>query len=293
MRHELSYVSLLLRLPFTLAAVLLGGALWWVTRRLFGNLGGYVALGFFCVSPPVIRAATSPGPEILTALGFFAAIYTAIGVAHSLQGPRRKWRPRILLLAGGFALVAASHSAAILIALPLAIIYMLYLAERRRTTVPLILVASVLGAFLLVFTCYGFRLDAFSYYFRSGAARLDLSLIPARHFFSAWSNAGLTLAAAAAAVLYLFTRRSHYFGNTVPLVIALILMPLVTTGVLGEPMLWALPFLLTFIGGVFADSLEGPRGSLFRWSVLALLALQTVLSLAVILEPSLTHALSR
>ena len=113
-----------------------GRSLWWVTRRLFGNPGGYVALGFFCVSPPVIRAATSPSPEILTALGFFAAIYTAIGVAHALQGPRRKWRPRILLLAAGFALVAASHSAAILIALPLAIILMLYLAERRRTTVP-------------------------------------------------------------------------------------------------------------------------------------------------------------
>ena len=28
----------------------------------------------------------------------------------------------------------------------------------------------------------------------------------------------------------------------------------------GSPWLWALPFLLTFVGGVFADAYEGPRG---------------------------------
>src|SRR5580698_6492446 len=53
MRHELSYVPFLLRFPFTMAALLLGGALWWVTRRLFGNSGGFVALAFYCVSPAI------------------------------------------------------------------------------------------------------------------------------------------------------------------------------------------------------------------------------------------------
>ncbi|MGB9418295.1 MAG: hypothetical protein WCB58_18425, partial [Acidobacteriaceae bacterium] len=103
MRHELSYVPFLLRFPFTMAALLLGGALWWVTRRLFGNSGGFVALAFYCVSPAIVAAGSQPNAEITTALGIFAAIYTAIGVAHAMQGPRRKWRPRIVLLAAALA----------------------------------------------------------------------------------------------------------------------------------------------------------------------------------------------
>ena len=38
-------------------------------------------------------------------------------------------------------------------------------------------------------------------------------------------------------------------------------MLLVMTGAPGTPWLWSLPFLLTFIGGVFADTYEGPRGT--------------------------------
>ncbi len=280
MRHELSYVNFLLHLPFTLAALVLGGALWWVTRRLFGNNGGYVALALYCCSPPVVRAATYPNAEILAALGFFAAIYTAMGVAHALQGPRRKWRPRIVLLALSFGTVAAAHSAAILIALPLAALFMVYVAERRRTIVPLILIVSTLGAILFVFICYAFHPDAFTYYFRSGAARMDWSYRPALRALVNLPNAGLTIASLAALVLYIPTRRSHYFGNTAPLLTALLLFPLVMTGVFGEPWLWALPFLLTFIAGVFADALESRHGKLFRYAVAAVILLQAALSLA-------------
>src|ERR1700761_452395 len=51
MRHELSHVALLLRLPFIFAALALGACLWWVTRRLYGNTGGYVALALYCFAP--------------------------------------------------------------------------------------------------------------------------------------------------------------------------------------------------------------------------------------------------
>ena len=44
LRHQLPFILLLLRLPFLLAGCMLGGGLWWVTRRLYGNLGGYIAL---------------------------------------------------------------------------------------------------------------------------------------------------------------------------------------------------------------------------------------------------------
>ncbi len=286
MRHELSYVRLLLRLPFIFAAFVLAGALWWVTRRLFGNAGGFIALAFYCVSPAAVRAATSPNSEILTALGFFAAVYTAMGVAHALQGPPRKWRPRIVLLAGGFGIVAASHSAAVLIVVPLAALFMVYLAERRRTAIPLILLASILGAFALLFASYGFRPDALSYYFRSGAARLALSYAPARHALLSLPNAGLTIAASAAVVLYLSVRRSWYFGNTAPLLVALILLGLLTTGSVGEPWFWAFPFLFTFIAGVFADALETRHRRIFLIAVIATVALQACLSIAALANPA-------
>jgi hypothetical protein len=76
--------------------------------------------------------------------------------------------------------------------------------------------------------------------------------------------------------LYLSARRSRYFGNTTPLLCALALFPLVITGTSGAPWLWALPFLLTFVGGVFADAYEGPRGRLALGVAGAIVLLQAV-----------------
>jgi len=127
---------------------------------------------------------------------------------------------------------------------------------------------------VFVFACYGFSPDAFSYLFRSAAGLLWVSLDPARRFFSTLANAGITVAAGAALALFLGLRKSRYFGNTTPLLCALILMVLVMTGAPGAPWLWALPFLLTFIGGVFADAYEGPRGRLALGAAGAILLLQ-------------------
>jgi hypothetical protein len=105
---------------------------------------------------------------------------------------------------------------------------------------------------------------------------VGLSLDPARRFFSTLSNAGITISAAAALALYLSVRKSRYFGNSVPLIYASILILLVMTGAPGSPWLWALPFLLTFIGGVFADAYEGPRGRLAMGAAGAIVLLQAV-----------------
>lgn len=51
LRHQLTHILLLLRLPFLLAGCVLGAGLWWVTRRLYGNFGGYTALALYCFSP--------------------------------------------------------------------------------------------------------------------------------------------------------------------------------------------------------------------------------------------------
>ena len=54
-RHELFSVKYLLHLPFVFFAIWLGGGLWWVSRRLFGNEGGFFALGLYCFCPAVVR----------------------------------------------------------------------------------------------------------------------------------------------------------------------------------------------------------------------------------------------
>jgi hypothetical protein len=193
-----------------------------------------------------------------------------------MQGPRRKWRPRIVLLIAAFGLAAAAHIAALPVAALLGLVAMAWVAEGRRSQVlPAVLIA-VVGALLMVFACYGFSPDAFSYVFRSGAGFLWVSLDPGRRFFSALGNAGVTLASAAALVLYLALRKARYFGNTAPLFCASVLMLLVTKGVPGAPWLWALPFLLTFVGGVWADAYEGPRGRLALAAVGAIVLLQAV-----------------
>jgi hypothetical protein len=277
LRHQMTHVLLLLRLPFLAAGCVLGGGLWWVTRRLYGNLGGYVALALYCFSPPVLKACLSPSPEILAALGIYGGIYTCIGVAHAMQGPRTKWRPRIILLTVVLGIAAAAHIVALPVAAFLGLILMLWIAEGRRSQIlPVVLIASG-GALVLLFACYGFSPDAFSYVFRSGAGFLSVSLEPLQRLFTMPSVAGIIVAAGAAVLLYLGIGRSRYFGNTAPLICFVLLVLLETKGVPAAPWLWALPFLLTFIGGVFADAFESERRKIFIAAAASLVILQVVI----------------
>jgi len=279
LRHQLPYVLLLLRLPFLFAGCVLGGALWWVTRRLYGNLGGYMALALYCFSPAILKACVTPGPEMLAAVGVYGGVYTCVGVAHAMQGPRRKWRPRIVLLTVLFGVAAAAHIAALPIVALLGLAMMLWVAEGRRSQVLPVVMMAAGGALVLVFTSYGFSPDAFSYLFRSAAGFLSFSLDPARRLLLNLSSAGVTIAAGAACVLYLGVRRSRYFGNTAPLLCFLLIVVLVTTGIPSSPWLWALPFLLTFIGGVFADAYESSRRRLALAAGGAIVLLQVVFCL--------------
>ena len=277
LRHQVTHILLLLRLPFLFAGFLLGGCIWWVTRRLYGNLGGYTALALYCFSPAVLKACVTPEPEVLAALGIYGGIYTCIGVAHAMQGPRRRWRPRIILLTLIFGTAAAAHIVALPVTTLLGLLAMLWVAEGHRTQCLPVVLAASLGALLILFACYGFSPDAYSYVFRSGAAFVSFSIDPARRFFGTLGNGGITVAVCAAVVLYLAVRRSRYFGDTTPLFCALFLMALVMTGSPGSPWLWSLPFLLTFVGGVFADAYESPRGRLALSAAASILLLQIVL----------------
>ena len=70
---------------------------------------------------------------------------------------------------------------------------------------------------------------------------------------------------------------------------ALALLPLVTTQTVTQPWLWALPFLFTFAGGVFADVLESRYRKLFL--ALAALILITQAALCVAMLPAIAQAL--
>lgn len=280
MRHEVGAIKVLLRLPFMLAGLALGACLWWVTRRLFGNEGGYISLALFCFMPGVVRTSTFPNNEILAAFGLFSVIYTAIGVSHALQGPRRKWRPRIVLLTVALGFTAAAHIAAFAVALFFTVAFMAWVAEGRRAYIPTLLIVWVLGAFFLLFASYAFHADAFSYVFRSAAGRMWISLEGAKRFFEDSANAAFTVALAGSLALYAASRRSRYFGNTAPLLVGAPVMVLVTTGVPSQTWLWALPFLIAFVGGVFADALETRSRKAFLLATGFVLVAQAGLCLA-------------
>src|SRR5664280_579216 len=134
-RHQLASVVFLIHLPFVLFAVWLGGGLWWVSRRLLGNEGGFLALALYCFCPAVLRMAVTPNNDLLAMWGLYGLVYAAIGVAHAMQGPKRKWKPRIALLTIALGLTAAAQVFAAILGLVAALIFMIYLAERRRSYV--------------------------------------------------------------------------------------------------------------------------------------------------------------
>jgi hypothetical protein len=275
-RHQLTWVKFLMHVPFALFAVWLGGGLWWVARRLFGNEGGFLALGLYSFCPAVVMMAVRPNNDILAMWGLYGVVYTAIGVAHAMQGPRRKWRPRIVLLTLALGLTAAAHVFAAILGFLAALAFMLYVAEFRRSYVMQILVLAGVGALAIPFASYGFRPAAFSYVFTGGAARFWFSLDAVRRFAGSSANVPVMTAVGVALAIYLASRRSRYFGNTTPLLMVLALATLYTTQTVTAPWLWGLPFLFTFVGGVFADALESRYRRLFLLLTGTVLAAQAM-----------------
>ena len=264
-RHvvSLSTVKWLMHLPFVFMAMWLGGGLWWVARRLFGNEGGFFALALYVFSPEVVRYSIAPNNELLAMWGLYGLIYTAIGVAHAMQGPRRKWKPRIALLSVALGLTATAHLLAAMVGFVASVVLMFYLAERRRSAVLLILTYAAIGAGLVELVFYSFRLQAFTYVFTGGAGRFWFTTNGVRAYLHDMANWPTLIAVAVALLLFAGVRRSRYFGNTVPLVMYFVIAFLETTQVHSSPWLWALPFLFTFVGGVFADVLETKQRKLY------------------------------
>ena len=92
-------------------------------------------------------------PEILAAWGSFGAIFTAIAVAHTLYAPREVilWNWRRIVLLGISLAIAVGSQFSMIIVVPIALAFLLYLAPIRRPAALIIWTAACLLALLVAF----------------------------------------------------------------------------------------------------------------------------------------------
>jgi len=274
------------RLPFLACGLFLGASLWYVARRLCGNTGGFLALTLYCFSPSMIQASAvwHTEPEILAAWGSFGAIFTAIAVAHTLYAPREVilWNWRRIVLLGVSLAIAVGSQFSMIIVVPLALAFMLYLAPIRRSAALTIWIAACLLALILLFATYFLHFHAFSESMRHasfwGATWRSFTvrgvyIQVTREILRACPALALLLPVAV--ITYILWRRTRYFGNTAPGLVALLFIALgmAHPHVAGAGFLLAsIPFILIFVSGVLADLMETPARPLVTASVWGLLA---------------------
>src|ERR1700678_2257140 len=225
------------RVPFLAFGLLLGASLWYVSRRLCGNAGGFLALTLYSFSPAMLQASAvwHAEPEILAAWGSFGAIFTAIAVAHTLYAPREvilwNWR-RIVLLGISLAIAVGSQFSTIIV-VPIALAFLLYLAPVRRGAAFTIWAAACLVACLILFAIYFFHPHAFIEGMRHASfwgATWRGFAVPAVYREVALqilrACPAFVLLIPVAIGVYLAWPRTRYFGNTAPLLVGLLFIAL-------------------------------------------------------------------
>ena len=288
-----SLQPLLAATPYLFFGVMLGASLWYVARRLYGNAGGYIALAFYCFSPAMIvnvAGAQSVG-EMGAVWGAFGTVFTAIAVAHTLYAPREvvlwNWR-RILLLGLSLALAAGNQFSLAVLALVI-LPLMFWVTPVRPHAVLAIWTTAIAVAVLLLFAAYFFEpalfwqgmLHARWINFEPAAFGMSVS------YRNAWqtifvSSPPLMLALPVALIVYFGWKRTHYFGNTAPLLIALLMLilALAAPSFPGQGFhLTMLVFLFVLVSGVFADLLETTQSLLVTAGLCGLLSASAVWNL--------------
>ena len=270
------YWSWLTRAPYLLFGLLLGGSLWYVSRRLYGNAGGYIALALYCFSPGMIRASALwfVPPEMAAVWGAFGAVFTAIAVAHTLYAPREVvlWNWRRILLLGLSLLLAVGSQFSLLVLVPVALGFMLYVAPTRRAAAALIWAAACAIGLLLLYACYFFQARTFwqamchaSFLGVAGSAFAMPGAYGKTLAELGQGSPALMVALPVGLIAYLAWPRARYFGNAAPLLVSLLFV-LLRVGTPHHPGLGfelvALPFLFVFVAGISSDLLESSARSL-------------------------------
>jgi hypothetical protein len=261
------------RLPFVIIGVLLGSSLWYVSRRLFGNVGGFIALSLYVFTPPLLQRSATVQPSILAAWSSFGIIFTSIAVSHTLYAPREvvlwNWK-RIVLLGISLALAMAAQPVLAVLA-PAGLAFLIYLVpERRRESIIIFAVACVV-AVILAIALYRFQPSEF---LRSLTGIGWREFSPELLFRGlTWSLLGLFLLRIPAVLLLFFVavatflawKRPRYFGPASALIVwALLILAGITFPHMGgyDLFLVSLPFAYVFLAGVFADLLETRQAGL-------------------------------
>jgi len=227
-------------------------------------------------------------------LGIFGTIFVAIAAAHTLYAPAgaalselwSRWR-RIILLGLAIALAVGSGFWAISL-IGLSFAFMLYLVPERWKASLGVVLSSCAVAALLLLASVAFHPRALAaaitqWRFLSFSDELLRAYVTGVH---SQGNAILLVLAAIALVAYCAWNRCRYFGNTAPL-LALLVVTALGLGAFADVFvgpfpLRATPFLYVFIGGVFADLLEGRWRNAFGILLLGLLAGYAVGSVAAV-----------
>src|SRR5271166_6330132 len=286
------------KLPFLACGVFLGASLWYVARRLCGNTGGLVALTLYCFSPSLIQASAvwHTEPEIAAAWGAFGTIFTAIAVAHTLYAPREVvlWNWRRIVLLGVSLAIAVGSQFSMIVVVPLALAFMFYVAPIRRAAALTIWAAACLVAFVLLFATYFFHPHTFLQGMQHasfwGATWRSFTVLAVyRRVGSLILRAcpAFALLLPAAIATYFAWPRTRYFGNTAPLLLALLFIGLgiAHPRVAGAGFLLAsVPFLFVFVSGVLADLMETPARTLVTACVWALVGAYILWSLSALVE---------
>jgi hypothetical protein len=287
-----NYWRWLPRIPFLACGLFLGASLWYVARRLCGNTGGFVALTFYCFSPSLIQASAvwHTEPEIVAAWGAFGTIFTALAVAHTLYAPREVvlWNWRRILLLGISLAIAVGSQFSLIVLVPMALGFLLYVAPVRRQAGFAIWIAACVVGFVLLSAMYFFHAHAFAESMRHaefwGATWRGFTVLGVYKQVAVQivrASPAMALGLPVALVTYAAWPRTRYFGNTAPLLVAVLFLGLG----MAHPhlagagfLLAAFPFLFIFVSGVLADLLETKYRFLLMVYTVAILALSAVWS---------------
>ena len=273
------------RLPFLACGVFLGASLWYVARRLCGNTGGFVALIFYCFSPSLVQASATwhAEPEIVATWGAFGAIFTSIAVAHTLYAPREVvlWNWRRIVLLGISLAIAVGSQFSMIVLVPIALGFLLYVAPVRRKAGSVIWVAACAVGLVVLFAFYFFHPQAFGESMRRagfwGATWRGFTVLGVYKQVAVQMGRAcpaLALALPVTAVTYAAWPRTRYFGNTAPLLVAVmfIVLGIAHPHLAGAGFLLAsIPFLFVFVSGVLADLMETRNRSLVTAGVVGMI----------------------
>ncbi len=293
------YWRWLARLPFLACGLFLGASLWYVARRLCGNTGGLTALALYCFSPSLIQASAvwHTEPEILAVWGAFGTIFTAIAVAHTLYAPREVvlWNWRRILLLGISLAIAVGSQFSLIIVVPVALAFLLYVAPVRRGAGLVIWIAACVVCFFFLFAMYFFH----GHTFAEGMRHASFWGATWRGFvvWGVYKQVAVQIIRACppfvlllpvCLITYAVWPRTRYFGNTAPLLVSLLFIgfgmahpDMAAAGFL----LASVPFIFIFVSGVLADLMETSYRQLIMACVVALLVTyiaRTVMALAAV-----------